>query len=44
MKSRRKAAFRGIWGSGAVNGSMDGIGKCFYNRIIKLNGGVTDEY
>ena len=27
MKSRRKAAFRGIWGSGAGYGNMDGSDK-----------------
>ena len=43
MKSRQWAAFRGIWGSSARYGSIDGIEKYFYNRTIKLNGGVTDE-
>lgn len=44
MKSRRMATFRGIWGDGAGYGSMDEIGKYFYNRTIKLSCGVTDEY
>ena len=44
MKSRREAAFRNLWGSGAIFGSMDETRKYFYNRAIKLNAGAIHEY